>query len=607
MKTAIISVYDKTNIVKLSKFFVEKNVRILSTGGTFNKISNAIKTPLIQEVSSETEFPEILNGRVKTLHPKIHGGILAKKDNENHIKDLENNNINPIDFVVTNLYPFESVLKNNPNDEELLLENIDIGGHTLIRAAAKNYKDVMVLTDPNDYDIIINKWDDIVNNSNKEAIELRKNFAQKAFQMVTKYDMAISGYFTPTKLYREYDLVTKLKYGANPQQQFAGLYKNSSADKMPFEILNGKPGYINILDAIYGWNLVSEIANETKLPCVASYKHNSPAGVAVYKPLSDIERKMYFVKPNVKLTELAVAFLKARNVDPKSSFGDFLAISCVVDECTAKLIKTEVSDGIIAQGYTKEAFKILSKKKKGNYVILRGNLETSSLEVREMHGLCLVQDKNKQKTTFTDFDNYKIESIEDNQELSYDVKLDLLIANTTLKYTQSNSVVSCKNGQVLGIGAGQQSRIDCVKLVSDKTKIWYLRQHPKVLKLVENFKKGTKKTVKINAIMNYITDSFENTIYSDWLKLFDLSPDKIKDLESNEKNEFLIDNCVENSLASDGFFPFEDNITVAGNFGVKYIIQPGGSIADKVIIETATNVYDMIMVLTGKDMRMFLH
>jgi len=593
IRTALLSVYNKTNIVNLGKFLVERGVRIVSTGGTYRMLKeNLGDTDKLVPIENLTGFPEILGGRVKTLHPMVHGGLLAKRTNPAHTKDMEQNGVDYIDMIVTNLYPFKQVLESNPDDEQLLLENIDIGGHTMIRAAAKNYEEVLVLTNPNDYNVVMDNWDNLSNN-----MHFRRQLARQAFDHIAEYDIAIASYYNKDRLYRVYDRVRNLKYGANPQQAFAAIYQNVDQQALPFEVVNGNPGYINFLDAIYAWNLVSELGQATGLPSVASFKHNSPAGVSVYKELNDTERVAYYAGDK-ELTPLATAFVRARNVDPMSSFGDFIGVHGTVDECTANLIKTEVSDGIVANDFTPEALQILKSKKKGGYIILRGNgdIPYNPLEIREMHGLTLVQDENKRTTTYDSLTNVVCGDIPEDRQL------DLIVGNITLKYTQSNSVCSAKDGQVLGVGAGQQSRIDCVKLVRRKTNYWYLRQHPKVLKLHSMFKKGTKRVTKTNAIIRYIENEFSPSEYKEWVNLFENEPEE---LTGKDKRDFLatLDNV---SLASDAFFPFRDNIDVAQQFGVKYIVQPGGSVQDDVVTE-ACKEYGMNMAMTGRDMRMFLH
>ncbi len=602
MKTALISVSNKSNIIPLAKFLLSHNYQILSSGGTFNTLKQSISSDLINDISSYTNSPEILDGRVKTLHPKIYGGILAKRENESHLNQLNELDIIPIDLVIVNLYPFKEVISKLDVLEDDAIENIDIGGHTLIRAAAKNYKDVLVITSPNDYD-------NFMTNFNWINITVRKEFALKAFKHIMEYDAYISNYFNKINdnannelddtIIRVYEKQKLLKYGCNPQQKKAALYKNISQDIYPFQILNGNPGYINILDAIYSWNLVYELSNATNLPASASFKHTSPAGAAVYVPLSDTMKKVYNVVDK-ELTPIAVAFIRARNADPMCSYGDFIAISHEVDKSTAKIISIEISDGIIAPGYTSEALEILSKKKSGNYVILKANeFITNVNEIKELHGVTLIQEENTKLTTYEILENIMTH----NKDLPDDAKRDLIVANVALKYAQSNSVAYAKDGQCIGIGAGQQSRIDCVKLAKQKATTWYLRQHPFCIGLFDQFKEGTKRQVKTNAVVKYIEGDFTDIEFKNWSKSFESL--NILSLGNDRKDEFMktIDNV---SLASDAFFPFRDNIDTASKIGVKYILQPGGSIADDEVIE-ACNEYDMCMVFTGGDMRMFLH
>jgi phosphoribosylaminoimidazolecarboxamide formyltransferase/IMP cyclohydrolase len=599
MKTALISVFDKTDIITFVKFLLENDYQILSSGGTYNKLVSEINSENIHDISSYTLSEEILNGRVKTLHPKIYGGILAKRDDNNHINELKRLDINLIDIVVVNLYPFSDVVSNKNVTKEIATEYIDIGGHTLIRAAAKNCKDVLVITDIIDYDFIINNFDKIDE-------QIRMKYASKAFSYITEYDMHINNYYinlsgsydqnTVMKIYKKEQT---LKYGCNPQQKNAGLYKNILQNDFPFKILNGNIGYINVLDAIYAWNLVYELKNILGLPSAASFKHNSPAGSAVYCPLDDITKKAYNIE-NKELSRTSIALIRARNADPMCSYGDFIAISEKIDEETAKIISMEVSDGIIAFDYSDEALNILCKKKNGNYVILKASNHNinDDIELRELHGVTLVQEKNKNITSYDKLNNI----VTNNKELSDSATRDIIVANTTLKYTQSNSVAFAIDGQCIGIGAGQQSRIDCVKLAKQKATTWFLRKHPKCLKLFDSFKNGIKKQSKVNAIVKYIDGDFTDIEFKKWKELF---VNNIDMLSNDDRLEFIkiLDNV---SIASDAFFPFRDNIDTCAKIGVKYIVQPGGSIADNEVID-ASNEYGMTMIFTGPDMRMFLH
>jgi len=611
MKTALISVFNKSNVIQFATFLLENNYQILSSGGTYNKLKMVLKSDLIKEISLYTQSPEILNGRVKTLHPKIHGGILAKRSDSNHIQQLKHLEIQPIDIVVCNLYPFKEVIEQTNTKLEDAIENIDIGGITLLRAAAKNYQDVLTIVDTNDYTNIIDNFEKIMDPNNNVY---RGNYATKVFKIVTEYDARISNYFDKNistlnnvedqnnnVLVRVYEHQRSLKYGCNPQQSKAALYKNIEQKENPFEVLNGNPGYINLLDAIYSWNLVCELRNALNLPAAASFKHTSPAGAAVYVPLSELMRKVYNISEDKELTPLACAFIRARNADPMCSYGDFIALSHEVDEATARIISIEISDGIIAPGYSREAFEILNKKKNGQYVILKGNVLSTThniCEMKELHGTTLVQEENNAITNKESFQQILTE----NKLLTEEAQRDLIVANTALKYTQSNSVAYAKDGQCIGIGAGQQSRIDCVKLAKRKSETWYLRQHPKCVALFDEFKKGTKRQVKTNAVVSYIENDYTDIELKKWKDLFNK---EIETLSENQKKDFIktLDHV---SLASDAFFPFRDNIDTAVKVGVRYILQPGGSVADKEVIE-ACNDYQMVMAFSGAKMRMFLH
>lgn len=571
ISNAIISVFNKTNLSSIGKFLLKKNVKIYSSGGTYKNLIELNKhnhnCNNIIEISSLTSSPEMLDGRVKTLHPKIHGGILAK-NNEEHQKELEQYNIPSFDLVIVNLYPFQQVLNNKNSTEDDIIENIDIGGHTLIRSAAKNYNKVLTIVDPNDYEFLENNFDNI-------TMDIKKEFAGKAFNHATQYDMAINSYFNPTLITRQYAKEHNLKYGLNPQQKFAGLYKNIDQDDLPFIILNGNPGYINLLDAIYSYNLVAELGQTLGMTACASFKHTSPAGVGLSNPLSEILEKVYMVGEQ-KLSRQATAYIRARNADPLCSFGDFVAINSIVDVCMAKLLAKHVSDGIIALGYEPEALEILKNKKKGAYVILQSqNTQCSNTEIRELHGMTLVQEKNNRLTSSESLRNI----VTKNNNLTDQAKIDLILANTTAKYTQSNTIVATFDGQVIGVGAGQQSRIDCMKLVKRKIINWYMRQHPDCIDLLDILKIPHQE--KVNAIVDYINN--------------DLS------------GQYAFVNQLSGvSVASDAFFPFSDNIDVASEFGCKYIVQPGGSVADDKIIETC-NKHNIVMCMTGNEMRMFLH
>lgn len=542
-KYALISVSNKTDINVIANILLKNNYTILSTGGTYNALKELDpESQNIIEVSDYTGFPEILGGRVKTLHPKIHGGLLARKDQETELQELS---IERIHVVVCNLYPFE---KFQNYDEATALENIDIGGVTLLRAAAKNYQNVITLCDPADYNIDLQGVD-------------RRQLAAKAFSHVAEYDISIAKYFGDQTV-RKYKPLQKLKYGCNPHQETAMLCGEKN-----LEILNGSVGYINILDALLGYQLVCEAETALNTPVAASYKHTSPAGVGAGYPLTDTERRVFGCYDDLSAT--ATAFVRARNCDPVSSFGDFISISSTVDEITAKQIKREVSDGIIAPDYTPEALNILSQKKSGNYVILKmppPEIE-NQLEYREICGMALGQSRNVATTGLSDIDNVVTRS-----GISETAKKDLVLANITLKYTQSNSVAFAFNGQVIGIGAGQQNRVDCVRIAGKKANRWVARFSDEVIDYASTLS-GTRS--EKNNILHTFIDNFKMGV-----------------------SKFPL------SLASDAFFPFSDSIEVAGEFGVKYILQPGGSVADGVCIDKC-NELSIGMAMSGK--RMFLH
>jgi len=394
---------------------------------------------------------------------------------------------------------------------------------------------------------------------------------------------------------RTYEHVRKIKYGCNPQQKTAAYY-NLKGQKCPFEILNGNPGYINLLDAMNAWQLVKELRVATNLPAAASFKHVSPAGCAVAVPLSKTLREVYGVKEGEKLSHSAVAYLRARQADPKSSFGDFAALSDKVDEQTAKFLKREVSDGIIAPDYSPEALAILKTKKGGNYTILKMDPDYTApeMEYREIFGVGFAQERNHVQLTAEHMQNV----VTKNNKLDEGVVRDLLIASICLKYTQSNSVGYAVDGQMIGVGAGQQSRVDCVKLAGGKVDIWYLRQHPKVMGL--KFKEGTKRVQKLNARVDYIENDFTEISKGQFEALFDEVPEE---LTEKEKKEYL-STLSGISLASDAFFPFPDNIDHCSKRGVSYISQPGGSVQDKAVTAQADK-YGMAMCMTG--VRMFHH
>lgn len=387
-----------------------------------------------------------------------------------------------------------------------------------------------------------------------------------------------------------------LKYGCNPNQKPSRVFMEDGKD-LPIEVLNGKPGYINLLDAFNGWQLVRELKKATGMCAATSFKHVSPAGAAIGKPLSEVEKKIYFVDDLGELTPLASAYARARGADRMSSYGDFIALSDECDACTAKMIQREVSDGIIAPGYTDEALEILKSKRKGTYNIIKidENYIPAPIERKQVFGVTFEQGRNELK-----IDNDMLTNIvTDNKEIPEDKKTDLVISLITLKYTQSNSVCYVKDGQAIGIGAGQQSRIHCTRLAGNKADIWWLRQAPKVIGL--QFVDGIKRADRDNAIDVYISDEYMDVLADGvWEKTFKVKPEVF----TKEEQRAWLDKNTDVALGSDAFFPFGDNIERAKKSGVTVIAQPGGSIRDDNVIETC-NKYNMCMSFTG--IRLFHH
>ncbi len=386
----------------------------------------------------------------------------------------------------------------------------------------------------------------------------------------------------------------QLKYGCNPNQKPSRVFIENG--ELPFEVLSGKPGYINLLDALNGWQLVRELKKATGLPAATSFKHVSPAGAAVGLPLSDTLKQIYFTD-GVELTPLANAYARARGADRMSSFGDFIALSDECDKATALLIKKEVSDGVIAPSYSDEALEILKAKKKGNYNIIKIDPEyvPEPIEHKQVFGITFEQGRNELDIN----EELLSDIVTENKELSGDAKRDMMISLITLKYTQSNSVCYVKDGQAIGIGAGQQSRIHCTRLAGNKADIWWLRQAPQVLSL--QFADGIKRADRDNAIDVYISDEYMDVLADGaWEKIFKVKPPVF----TKEEQRAWLDKNTDVTLGSDAFFPFGDNIERAHKSGVKYIAQPGGSIRDDNVIDTC-NKYGMVMSFTG--IRLFHH
>ena len=388
----------------------------------------------------------------------------------------------------------------------------------------------------------------------------------------------------------------ELKYGCNPNQKPSRVFM-ANGTELPFEVLNGRPGYINLLDAFNGWQLVSELKKATGLPSATSFKHVSPAGAAVGKPLSDTEKAIYFVDDLGELSPIACAYARARGADRMSSFGDFVSLSDTCDAITATMLKREVSDGIIAPGYTDEALEILKSKRKGSYCILKMDPDyvPNPIETKQVFGVTFEQGRNNLVVNTDSLANV----VTAKKDIPDDKKIDLMIALITLKYTQSNSVCFVKDGQAIGIGAGQQSRIHCTRIAGNKADNWWLRQNPKVLNLP--FKADIGRPDRDNTIDIYISDDYMDVLAEGtWQKFFTECPEP---LSREEKKEWIAKNS-DVSLGSDAFFPFGDNIERAYKSGVRYVVEPGGSVRDDQVIETCDK-FGIAMAFNG--IRLFHH
>jgi len=596
---ALISVSDKTNIVELCTYLHSKNVELLSTGGTAKKLREA-NLPCI-DVSDYTGSPECLDGRVKTLHPKVHGGLLGVRGNPQHEKDMEANGIGKIDMTILNLYPFEATVAKGAAFEQCI-ENIDIGGPSMLRSTAKNHAFTTIVTSPDQYDEV----KECIESNGGTTLALRKKYAARAFSLSASYDSAIATWFNnelgegSSVVTRVYKPEFALKYGCNPHQKPAGISSLLNSN-LPFTVLNGTPGYINLLDAANAWLLVKELREATGLAAASSFKHVSPAGAAVAVPLTDVECAAYEVTPEAaaKLTPSALAYLRARNADPMCSFGDYAAVSDVVDEDTALILKKEVSDGIVAPGYTPEALAILKSKKGGKFIVLeaKADFKPDSVEYREVYGMTFSQKRNDVVIT-KDHMTKNVVTKGGVDALTDGAIRDMIVASICVKYTQSNSVGFAKDGMMVGVGAGQQSRVDCVKLAGRKVTTWYLRQHPKVLGL--QFKQGVKRQDRVNARVRYIEGDFTDEERTRWEAQFDTIPEP---LTASEKEEFM-KKAEGVTISSDAFFPFRDSIDHASKVGVTYVAQPGGSVQDPQVTSCCDD-YGMKMSMTG--VRLFHH
>ncbi|KAE9985475.1 hypothetical protein EG328_007467 [Venturia inaequalis] len=567
-KLALLSVYDKTGLLDLANALLKADVGLIASGGTAKMIREANLE--VQDVSAITNAPEMLGGRVKTLHPAVHGGILARNIPSDD-KDLAEQRIEKIDYVVCNLYPFKDTVAKIGVTVPEAVEEIDIGGVTLLRAAAKNHDRVTILSDPSDYHDFLKELE-----GGSISDKSRQLYALKAFTQTAEYDNAISEYFR--KQYAgEGNQQIALRYGANPHQKPASAYVTSG--NLPFKALCGQPGFINLLDALNAWALVKELDEATGYPAAASFKHVSPAGAAIGVPLSEVEKQVYMVHDIAGLDQsgLAQAYSRARGADRMSSFGDLIALSREVDLPTAKIISREVSDGVIAPGYTQEALDILSKKKAGKYLVLQMDKEyvPQPQETRTVYGVNLTQGRNdahiSPKESFS-----KILVPKNSSGLPESAQRDLAVATIALKYTQSNSVCYALNGQVIGLGAGQQSRIHCTRLAGDKADNWWMRFHERTLGL--KFKKGVKRPEKSNAIDLLCSGSVPKSGVerSDFEANFEHVPATF----TTEERESWLQKLSEVAVSSDAFFPFSDNIYRLHRSGAKYVAAPSGSVND---------------------------
>ncbi|KAF7243622.1 Bifunctional purine biosynthesis protein PURH [Varanus komodoensis] len=586
---ALFSVSDKTGLVEFAKCLSSLGLALVASGGTAKALRDAGLN--VRDVSDLTGFPEMLGGRVKTLHPAVHAGILAR-DIPQDKADMAKLDFSLVRVAVCNLYPFVKTVASPNVTVQEAVEQIDIGGVALLRAAAKNHARVTVVCDPSDYSTVAKEMK--ASSSKDTTLETRRQLALKAFTHTAQYDMAISDYFR--KEYSKGVSQLPLRYGMNPHQTPAQLY--TLRPKLPLTVLNGSPGFINLCDALNAWQLVKELKQALDLPAAASFKHVSPAGAAVGVLLSEEEAAVCMVQDmHSMLTPLASAYARARGADRMSSFGDFVALSDTCDVPTAKIISREVSDGVVAPGYDEEALKILSKKKNGNYCVLQMDpaYEPDENEIRTLFGLYLAQKRNDCVIDRSLFKNV----VTKNKNLPEPAIRDLIVASIAVKYTQSNSVCYAKNGQVVGIGAGQQSRIHCTRLAGDKANHWWLRLHPRVLSM--KFKAGVKRAEISNAIDQYVTGTIgEDEDLVKWKALFEEVPALLTEAEKKA----WIGKLSGVSLSSDAFFPFRDNVDRAKQSGVQFIAAPSGSAADQVVIEACN---ELGITLIHTNLRLFHH
>ncbi|XP_043246614.1 bifunctional purine biosynthesis protein ATIC-like [Amphibalanus amphitrite] len=586
---AVLSVSDKRGVVELAAGLAGAGLSLVASGGTAAALRAA--GVAVEDVSTVTGAPEMLGGRVKTLHPAIHAGILSRLD-EGDQRDMQAQGYRMISVVVCNLYPFSETVARPGVTVPEAIEQIDIGGVTLLRAAAKNHARVAAVCDPDDYEAVLAEVK--ASPSGDTTLETRQRLALKAFLHTARYDEAISHYMCH-QLAEPRTAIT-LRYGMNPHQKPALLYGGDG--HLPLTVLNGSPGYINLLDALNGFQLVRELTEALALPAAASFKHVSPAGAAVGLPLTETEAKVNMVSDVADaLTPLAAAYARARGADRMSSFGDFVSLSERCDLATARLIGREVSDGVIAPGYTDEALEVLKKKKAGKYCVLQMDpaYKPPQMETRTVYGLRLVQARNDALIGRDMFTNV----VSANKELPESAVRDLIVATIALKYTQSNSVCYARDGQVIGLGGGQQSRIHCTRLAGDKADRWWLRHHPAVLGL--QFVAGTKRADVANAVDNFVGDTVgKDMSRAQFTRLLEAEP---AELTADQRRDW-VGQLRGVAVSSDAFFPFEDNVHRARQSGADYIAAPAGSVNDAAVTATA-DAHGMVMVHTVT--RLFHH
>ncbi|KAI8424169.1 hypothetical protein MSG28_002759 [Choristoneura fumiferana] len=578
-KLALLSVSDKAGLVPLAKCLSDIGLGLVGSGGTATALRNAgLK---VQDVSDITGAPEMLGGRVKSLHPAVHGGILARLTDSDQA-DMKRQKFDMISVVVCNLYPFvETVSKPGVTITDAV-ENVDIGGVTLLRAAAKNHDRVTVLCDPSDYEKVIQELQ--ANKEHQTSLETRQKLALKAFTHTSEYDLAISDYFR--KQYSAGEAQLTLRYGMNPHQKPAQVF--TTRDRLPLTTLNGSPGFINLCDALNAWQLVRELKQALNVPAATSFKHVSPAGAAIGLPLTEEEASVCMVLDLLpKLTPLACAYARARGADRMSSFGDFVALSDECDEITARIISREVSDGVVAPGYSKEALELLKKKKGGAYCVLQMDptYEPAEIEQKMIFGLTLEQKRNDAKITADLFKNI----VTQNKTLPDNAVRDLIVATIALKYTQSSGHRRrAAVAHPLHAAGGRQGGAVVA------------RRHPRVLGL--RFRAGVTRAVQSNAVDNCVNGTVGTDMpLEQWNALFEGKAPA--PLTEQERDEWL-QKLDKVALASDAFFPFRDNIDRAVQCGVEYIGSPSGSNNDEEVIN-ACNEHKITLAHTN--LRLFHH